>query len=121
MARPDKDSFNGQLAEAYYQKLLDLGAEARMDCLGELQFDSILHHGYKQIQELEPDLQRVQDNLRWFNQWILGDADLKILKRSVLGFCGIKVKSTSRFGSLKTKTPAQKRVLIDRIVGRIRV
>lgn len=182
MAHPDKDSFNGRLAEAYYQKLLERGAEARLDCLGELQFDPILHHGYKQIQELEPDLQRVQANLRWcdqlvliyptwwgsppalfkglidrallpgfafkyhqndplwdklltgktariivtsdspvwFNRWILGDADLKILKRSVLGFCGIKVKSTSRFGSLKTKTPAQKQSMIDDFVRGIK-
>ena len=39
--------------------------------MGDLQFDPILHKGYKVIQELEPDLKKVQEDIRWSNHFVI--------------------------------------------------
>lgn len=71
LAHPDKDSFNGQLADAYCQRARQLGHVVRYQQLGEMTFDPILHKGYKAVQSLEPDLLEAQQNIRWCNKWVI--------------------------------------------------
>lgn len=71
LAHPDKDSFNGRLADAYENAAKNRGHEIRRQNLGEMKFDPILWKGYKVIQELEPDLKQSQENILWCNKWVI--------------------------------------------------
>lgn len=68
---PDANSMAGYLAGAYEKGAHDSGHEVRRVNLGDLQFDPILHKGYKEIQALEPDLVKVQENIRWADHIII--------------------------------------------------
>ena len=65
MGHPDSDSLNCTLADEYQRGAEEAGHEVRRMNLGELNFDPILHHGYRLMQELEPDLLMFQENMRW--------------------------------------------------------
>jgi putative NADPH-quinone reductase len=61
---PDKDSFSGTVADHYQVGAQDAGHTVERVNIGELNFDPILHKGYKEIQALEPDLIALQDKFR---------------------------------------------------------
>jgi len=65
LGHPDSETYSGSLAGAYVEGAEKAGHEVRRTNLGELQFDPILHYGYKEIQELEPDLVKVQEDIKW--------------------------------------------------------
>jgi putative NADPH-quinone reductase len=65
LGHPNKDSFCGSLAEKYREGAVKAGAEVREISIGDLDFDPILHYGYKKIQELETDLIRAQELINW--------------------------------------------------------
>ena len=71
LAHPDKDSFNGRLADAYENAAKNKGHEIRRQNLGEMKFDPILWKGNKVVQELEPDLKQSQENILWCNKWVI--------------------------------------------------
>ena len=71
LAHPDRDSFNGRLADAYEAAAIARGHEVRRQDLGELRFDPILWKGYKQVQALEPDLLAAQANITWCERWVI--------------------------------------------------
>lgn len=71
LGHPDSDSFNYSLAEEYERGANAAGHEVRRMNLGELQFDPILHHGYRSIQNLEPDLLAFQENVRWCDHFVI--------------------------------------------------
>ncbi len=65
MGHPDKTSFNNALADAYEKGAKESNAEFKRINLADLDFDINLHLGYKEIQELEPDLQKAQEFIKW--------------------------------------------------------
>jgi len=71
LAHPDRNSFNGQLADTYEKALLAQGHEVRRQNLGDIHFDPVLWKGYSNIQDLEPDLRQAQENILWCQQWVI--------------------------------------------------
>lgn len=71
LGHPDNDSFNCTLADEYQRGAEEAGHEVRRMNIGEMSFDPILHHGYRTIQELEPDLKSFQDNVNWCEHFVI--------------------------------------------------
>lgn len=73
LGHPDAESetFSSTVADTYQAAAEDAGHEVARVNLGELQFDPILHKGYKEIQELEPDLLQLQDTVRWADHIVI--------------------------------------------------
>lgn len=65
LGHPNKETFCGALAESYKKGAIGSGAEVEEIFVSDLKFDPILHLGYKEIQELEPDLVRAQELIKW--------------------------------------------------------
>lgn len=62
---PDPDSFNAALAAAYAAGATGSGAEVRGIELGRIAFNPNLSFGYRKRTELEPDLLRAQELIKW--------------------------------------------------------
>jgi putative NADPH-quinone reductase len=71
VGHPDKESFNRKLAEAYKAGAEASGHDTRLTNLGDLSFDPILHNGYREIQELEPDLKKIQEDIKWCDHFVI--------------------------------------------------
>lgn len=71
LGNPDSETYSGSLADAYESGAREGGYEVRRLNVGDLQFDPILHKGYKVIQELEPDLLAIQENVRWADHFVI--------------------------------------------------
>ena len=71
VGHPDAESFNRDLAYSYAEGARGKGHEVRIKNLSELKFDPILHRGYREIQELEPDLKAVQEDIRWCDHFVI--------------------------------------------------
>lgn len=61
---PDKESFSGSVCDHYQSWAESAGNEVVRVNIGDLNFDPILHKGYKEIQVLEQDLLDLQDKFR---------------------------------------------------------
>jgi len=71
LGHPDTDSLNGALASEYERGAKEAGHEVRRMNIGEMQFDPILHKGYKVIQAYEPDLVTFQDYVKWCDHFVI--------------------------------------------------
>lgn len=72
LGHPDNESIMSKdLADAYEREARVAGHEVQRFNLSEMQFDPILHKGYKVIQDLEPDLKKLQDAIRWCDHFLL--------------------------------------------------
>lgn len=70
LGHPDAETLSGETATQYEESAKAAGHEVRRLNIGELSFDPILHKGYKVIQELEPDLKLIQENMRWCDHFV---------------------------------------------------
>ncbi len=68
---PDKESFTGSIADYYQMAAEEAGHVVQRVNIGELNFDPILHKGYKEIQPLEPDLKALQEKFLWANHIVI--------------------------------------------------
>lgn len=71
LGHPDEDSFNCTLADEYQRGAEEAGHEVRRMNLSDMQFDPVLHHGYRLLQELEPDLKAFQENVNWCEHLVI--------------------------------------------------
>lgn len=71
LGHPDNDSLNWTLANEYEAGAKESGFEVRKMSLEEMTFDVVLRHGYRTIQELEPDLKTFQENIRWCDHFVV--------------------------------------------------
>ena len=65
LGHPASNSFCGALTDAYMTAAKAAGNEVQFIALVNLTFDPILHNGYTNIQELEPDLVAAQAAITW--------------------------------------------------------
>lgn len=62
---PDDDSLCRSLGAAYERGAVEGGAQVRRTVVAHLEFDPILHHGFRKRTELEKDLVRAQQDILW--------------------------------------------------------
>jgi len=60
LGHPDKQSYCGALADAYAAGAIAAGHTVDRINLSEISFDPVMHHGYKELPEAEPDLLQAQ-------------------------------------------------------------
>ncbi|MEK7607369.1 MAG: NAD(P)H-dependent oxidoreductase [Patescibacteria group bacterium] len=70
VGNPDDQSLSVALAKAYENGAKSAGHEVKMMKISGIKFDPILHHGYKMIQTLEPDLIMFQENVKWCEHFV---------------------------------------------------
>ncbi|MEK7509648.1 MAG: NAD(P)H-dependent oxidoreductase [Patescibacteria group bacterium] len=71
LGHPDTRGMCGQLADAYEEGAKEGKHELVRMNIGEMQFDPILHKGYREIQELEPALKEFQKNIQWADHFVV--------------------------------------------------
>src|SRR4030066_1487837 len=170
IGHPMRKSFCGALAEAYVEGAKTAGADIKQLWVGELKFDQILWHGYKELQELEEDLKMAQEFILWaehlvfvyptwwgtmpallkgfidrtflpgfafkyrqnslfwdrlltnrsarllvtmdappwYYRWVYKQPGHNMMKKTILGFCGVKPVKISEFGPIKMSTEEQR-------------
>lgn len=64
-------SLNTLLAKEYEVAAREAGNEVRLTHLADLSFDTVLHKGYRVIQPLEPDLLKVQEDMKWADHIVI--------------------------------------------------
>src|SRR5688572_6113447 len=64
LGNTDKETYSGEIANRYEAAAKAAGHNLMRVNIGEMHFDPILHKGYKEIQQLEPDLLDLQDKFR---------------------------------------------------------
>jgi putative NADPH-quinone reductase len=64
---PDKESFCFAIADAYKKGILNSDTELQEIVIRDLKFNPNLEFGYRKRTELEPDLLKAQEKIKWAN------------------------------------------------------
>jgi putative NADPH-quinone reductase len=90
-------------------------------------FDRILLPGFAfEYQEKSPfppkllkgktsEIITTMDTPVWYYKWVLGNLGIKLLRNSILGFCGIKNKQTTCLAIIKTSDEKQRQKWLSKI------
>ncbi|AXT54634.1 flavodoxin family protein [Aquimarina sp. AD1] len=70
IGHPDKGSYNFALAKAYKKGAESSGCEIREISIQDLNFNPNLQFGYRKRTDLEPDLLKSQEILKWANHLV---------------------------------------------------
>jgi len=68
---PNSGANSSYFANEYERGAREGGFDVHRINIGDLTFDPVLHKGYTVIQELEPDLVRVQNEVKWCDHLVL--------------------------------------------------
>ena len=71
LGHPNKDSLCNHFADEYERGAKEAGHEVRRTNISDMSFDPVLHKGYKVIQELEPDLKKLEEDIQWCDHFVL--------------------------------------------------
>lgn len=71
LGHPNDQTLTGAIADNYEAGALEAGHEVRRQNIADMQFDPILHKGYREIQDLEPDLKTFQKNVAWADHFVI--------------------------------------------------
>ena len=73
LGHPDSgpEPLSRQFADAYEAAARAAGHEVRRTNLADMTFDPILHKGYRSRMDLEPDLIKVQEDIKWAEHFVL--------------------------------------------------
>ena len=71
LGNPDRQGFCDEIADAYESAARTAGHVVDRLNISDMQFDPILHKGYREIQQLEPDLQRFEELLKAADHFVV--------------------------------------------------
>jgi NAD(P)H dehydrogenase (quinone) len=71
LGHPDTVGFCHDVADAYEKNARAAGYAVERMNISDMRFDPVLHHGYRSIQELEPDLVRFQNQLKACDHFVV--------------------------------------------------
>ncbi len=71
LGHPDTVGMCGAIADTYEAAARAAGHAVERMNIGEMQFDPILHHGYRAMQECEPDLMKFQELVKSSDHFVI--------------------------------------------------
>jgi putative NADPH-quinone reductase len=71
LGHSDPASHSKIFADAYEAAAKAAGHDVQRLNIGEMQFDPVLHHGYRERMELESDLLKVRELMQWCEHFVL--------------------------------------------------
>ncbi|HUO55959.1 MAG TPA: NAD(P)H-dependent oxidoreductase [Candidatus Paceibacterota bacterium] len=71
LGHPDSEGMCHDIAAQYETSAREAGHEVQRLNIGELEFDPVLWKGYRAIQQLEPDLLRFQELVKWADHFVI--------------------------------------------------